>query len=180
MPSKGSCGETGKGACRPIRITHWANAGARYQKRNFRMKNRPLLSSLVLLPLIFFLVGCAGKKSLPVVSGPDISKSWNLTATVDECSCGSSGQKIKGIFTVNRAGSGFSGTFYNFYGKGGSVDGEISGETVSFVIHQKEPCAGIFKGTGTVNEAGTEIRGTYGGRDCGNSLNASFVARADD
>lgn len=144
--------------------------------RGFMRRLQPIFRFIFLAIAILIFFGCSTKNNLPTSTKINLEESWEFVATVDECSCGKTGYKNRGIFTMIQNDSGFTGTFYNFYGLGGTLNGIISGEKVSFTIDQKQPCIGSFKGNGTINKSGTQIKGTYSGEDCKNAIKASFMA----
>lgn len=57
------------------------------------------------------------------------------------------------------------------YGSG-TVTGTVTGSTVSFVLHQSEPCTGTFTGTATFD--GDLLTGTFSGAGCRGDVTASL------
>lgn len=57
------------------------------------------------------------------------------------------------------------------YGSG-TVTGAVTGSTISFVLHQTDPCAGTFTGTATFD--GDRLTGTYSGSGCRGNVTASI------
>lgn len=56
----------------------------------------------------------------------------------------------------------------------GSLVGNVSGETMNFVINELSPCAGTFNGTAAINEDYRSVAGSFSGSDCDAFWSATF------
>ncbi|MDO8665283.1 MAG: hypothetical protein Q7J79_01625 [Gemmatimonadales bacterium] len=108
-------------------------------------------------------------------SGPG---SINLSGTyTGSMTATSGGFSVPGTltFTLSQSGTSVSGTWTNSFGASGTGTATLSGTTLTLTLTQTNPCAGVFGGSATVQNAGARLSGTFSGSDCAGSATGSFV-----
>lgn len=120
---------------------------------------------------LFLLISCGvGRKSpSEPVYCDDVAGSYNATFSN---SCGGSGS---GIVIVAQVGCTFNALIPGF--GGGTIAGQINGNSATFTLYFAAPCSGSASGTATVGR--TAISGTYTGGatgfGCCNPVSGSFI-----
>lgn len=133
-------------------------------------------------------VSANGEQVTGVFSGTDCDGTFSISFSLSR---GSGGANLTGDYqgtatvqgagqtqihiTIIQFGTSLSGTWSSDIGGSGTAAGTVNGANVVFTLTQTQPCAGSYSGTGTIQNNGARIVGSYSGDDCGTSLTATFT-----
>ena len=134
------------------------------------MSKTAAVRSAALAAALLWVVSCgAGSHSPTEPSCTQVSGTYDASFVN---SCGGSGS---GVVLVGQLGCTFDALIPGF--GGGSVAGEITGNSSVFTLYFSYPCAGSASGTATITS--TTIHGTFSGGatgvGCCNPVNGSFT-----
>lgn len=79
-------------------------------------------------------------------------------------------------FMLTTSGSAVSGSWtVPAFGNSGTIAGTITGSTLGFTLTQNFPCMGTYSGSGTIENGGLRLSGSFSGSDCQGAASGSFV-----
>jgi hypothetical protein len=80
-------------------------------------------------------------------------------------------------FSLVQSGESAVGVWNTSGGQSGTLTAAIGASGSELRLKQLNPCDGEFVGTAVVEGNGSQLRGSYRGRDCSQSVTASFSVR---
>lgn len=100
----------------------------------------------------------------------NVTGTWVTTLTIAGLG------QVSASITMIQSGTSVTGTgAITGYGLG-SLTGSVSGQNLSFTIHEFEPCPGTFTGGATISGNNSQATGSGSGADCAGTFTASISA----
>ncbi|MBN2201092.1 hypothetical protein JW777_03995 [bacterium] len=106
----------------------------------------------------------------------NLSGTWSMNVTVTGGSQLQAGTQFEVMAVIAQADGGeFTGSTQTEGGLTAELSGKVCGSDIVFTLTQNAPCAGTFRGTGSLQN-GFFFTGSYSGKDCNGTLAADVEA----